>query len=244
MFNLKSKKSKVTFFTDNEFLINSPDLWPQPASKFFPEWFKKVHKGDVSVEMFDEWTQTRNIRNCPVLAEYLTQGYIIPMWCDTRIMVKGDGSWQVITPSDEFEWDSHGEHQFINFIPETDQKKKGMATLKAICPWNVKLEDGYSLYQNQMYYHYNDDWEILPGSIKCDLWPDINQQVVIKKIDKEIFIPRGAPFVWYVPYKREKYDLEVKFTGDEEKNHINRARAFIATNFQNGYKKLISKYEK
>jgi hypothetical protein len=238
LFFKEKESSKVTFFTDNDELMSRPDLHPQPASKFFPEWFKKVKSGNVSLASN---INEKNIKNCPVFAEYLTQGYVIPMWCDTLIMLNTKaGEFQWKTPSSEYKWDYHSHDQFLNHIPISEEKRKTSFVGKTICPWMVKLEKGYSLYQMHQYYNFNEDWEVLPGSIKSDNWPVINQQVFIKTPDKEIFIPAGTPFAWYIPYKREKYNLEVKISGDEEINHVNLAVGFLNSHFKNAYKKLNS----
>jgi len=237
------KKPVVKFWTENELLLQQKDLWPQPASKFFPEWFKKI-KPTVRPTLEGK----RTIRDCPVFAEYLTQGYIIPMWCDTILKFNSnDRTWQWNTSAfvprkGISSWDDHDDSQYIDFIPV--ENKENMVVLKAICPWHVKVSKGYSLYQQQMYYHYNSDWEILPGSIHSDLYHEINQQVLIKKADKEIFIPRGAPFVWYIPYKREKYNLQVVKQGEEEYLDYIKGQGSISSHLLNGYKKLVRKNRK
>ena len=33
---------KITFATDNKYLLDFPELYPQPARNFVPEWYTKV----------------------------------------------------------------------------------------------------------------------------------------------------------------------------------------------------------
>ena len=44
-------------------------LWPQPASNFFPEWFKNVPRN------IDKDPSKPTIRKCPVFPEFMTTGY-------------------------------------------------------------------------------------------------------------------------------------------------------------------------
>ena len=236
----KKDNPKVEFFTQYEPLLETPELHPQPASKFFPEWFKQI-SSEKKQSIADDVRISGTIRDCPVFAEYLTQGYVIPLWCDTIIYCSSNGEWKVNTPISDYKWEHHSPAQFSNFIPEIENKSN-YTTLKAVCPWHVKTSKNYSLYQMEMFYHYNQDFKILPGSIKTDSWADINQQVLIMHKDKEIFIPRGTPFAWYIPFKRQKYDFIVSGMNEDNRKHLNSAIGAMNSKFVGGYKMLTKRF--
>ena len=104
--------------------------------------------------------------------------------------------------------DVHPNAQYINFLPEHERERLA-TTLKFICPWRIKTPPGWSCYQMPLYYHFQD-WSVLLGSIRTDTHYEINTQVAFPKslIGKEILIPRGTPWAWYVPYKRQTLGLE------------------------------------
>ena len=226
----RNDEVEVEWWSDVD-ALNDPSLdflRPQKASKFFPEWFKKV-------QATKENRGVGNIKNCPVFPEYLTQGWIIPMWCDSELFVKDD-EWNWKTPSDAFRWEMHSPNQFLHWLPE-QQQKDYIWTWKAKCPWKVKTPKGYSMYQVNPFYHFHD-WTILPGSIRTDFHFEVNQQVLVPKSykGKTLLIERGTPFAWYIPYKRTKYK-EIFVPYDEERKRMEGASWLnIFTSFKNAYK--------
>ncbi|SVD15174.1 uncharacterized protein METZ01_LOCUS368028, partial [marine metagenome] len=54
---------------------------PVPASKFWPEWFKK-HPG---TRPGFEGKDSRTVKSCPGILDVINMGYIIPLWCDYKV---------------------------------------------------------------------------------------------------------------------------------------------------------------
>ena len=234
----KNDEVEVEWWSDVD-ALNDPSLdylRPQKASKFFPEWFKRVQSSK-------EVRGSGNIKNCPVFPEYLTQGWIIPMWCDSELYF-GDDGWKWNTPTDAFRWDMHSHDQFLDWLPKEQQEQYGWVW-KPHCPWKVKTPKGYSMYQVTPFYHFQK-WTILPGSIRTDFHYELNQQVLFPKefYNKEILIERGTPFGWYIPYKRTKYK-ETFVPYDEERKRMQSASWLnIFTSYRDGYKKRVKMEDK
>jgi hypothetical protein len=232
-FKKKSNDNLVKIFTENKGISQIPEAQPRPAYHFFPNWFKNVPK-------FTEHENSKGtIKNCPVFAEYLTQGVVIPMWCDTKISVDENGNTNIESALREMRWEQHPDFQYLDFLPES-ANANNYVTLKAICPWFIKTPAGFSSYQNQMYYHFNDNYQILPGSIHTDYHHEINLQILVKK-GTEFIIERGTPFAWYVPYKREKLDYVSRLATIEDSLDIKRSLYDIRSKFSNAYKERIKK---
>lgn len=234
MFNLfKKNNPKVTFFTEVEGLIESSPI--VPLMNHIPHWFKSI-KPDI-----DKTSST--IKRCPSFIDFFKKGYVINMWCDLYLNVKNtkDGmrfEWK--TPDEQFSFDTHAHEQFLEHTPYHIQEKTKFI-LKPVCPWNVKTEKGYSLYQFPMYYSYNPIFEVLPGIIHSDIYYTINQQMCIMK-EGEYFIEKGTPLAAYIPFKREDYNFEMKFKDKELTHDLKVEKRFIKSKFKNrftNYKKYM-----
>ena len=71
-----TKQTKVTFFTNYEELKES--LPPVPASKFWPEWFKKQKTPEVQMSQeLEDRGGPKTVKSCPGILDVLNQGYII-----------------------------------------------------------------------------------------------------------------------------------------------------------------------
>ena len=86
----KDEKPLVEWWTTVEGLTELKHCCPRPAAEFFPDWFKKTPA------MFDhpDPNQTEKnkstIKKCPAIPELLTQGYVLPMWCDVVLSADKD----------------------------------------------------------------------------------------------------------------------------------------------------------
>jgi hypothetical protein len=50
-------------------------------------------------------------------------------------------------------------------------------------------------------------------------------------LKKEIFIPRGTPLAHYIPFKREKVDLEIRYATEKDKEQIAAHQLNLTTKF-------------
>ena len=232
---LKKKTPTIEFWTPITGLADIEECRPRPAKYFMPEWLKNIPAAN------HDDRSLKTIKHCPVIPEFLTQGYIIPMWCDSILKVgNSDNEWSWKTASDEFSWEIHSDEQFINHLPKHE---KNNLIFKPICPWYVKTFKGYSVYQLPLLYHFNKDFKILPGSIRSDMYFEINQQVVVKH-NSEIFIPRGTPFAWYIPYKRQEYEMTVSEETPDKKKQLRTSRLNVLSKFTGGYKAMAKNFDK
>ena len=85
----------IEFRTDIEGLEKTQP--PQPANFFMPKWFKTMPSvleqqpepkppnyfgkvGDTAKQFY-----SFTVKKCPAIVDFLTQGYVIPFWCDMLI---------------------------------------------------------------------------------------------------------------------------------------------------------------
>ena len=199
-----------------------------PAKEYVPDWWKKVER------MIDNKLDNKGtVRNCPSFPEYITQGFVVPLWCDLHLEVHHD-SWKWKSPEKLFTFNNHPGEQFRDWLPKHVQDNTSMV-LKPNCPWRVKTPPGWSVWQLPMIYHYNPVFETLPGIIWSDIHHEINQQMLIKQYG-EFFIPRGTPLAMYVPYERNKYTYDVSGPNVKNAAWANTAHLHVRSKFKGGYK--------
>lgn len=211
-----SKLPKIQFISTVEGLADNEECRPRPARENTPSWWKnlpmKIYKHSINDRVIG------NAKNCPAFPDYFNQGYIIPMWVDTILYYDDDGEqWKWKTASDEYEWDTHPNHQLLHDVPLTHNGDKVYHIFKAVSPWRAITPKGWSLIQVPLFYHYENEFVVMPGVIDTDIHSELNQQVMITVNKKEILIKRGTPFVQYIPYKRTKTSLEVRNANAEDK---------------------------
>jgi hypothetical protein len=184
------KSDKIQFISTVEGLETIEECLPRPAKHFIPRWFKDIpNDSPISVKV------------CPSFPDYFSQGYIVPMWSDA--ILKSDGTaWNWRTPHSKFAWDIHGNHQFLDYVDAKFNGVNSQFVFKALCPWRIITPPGWSVLQLPLFYHFNQEWSVLPGVIDTDTHHEINQQVLYHANGEDITINAGDPFVLYIPYKR------------------------------------------
>ena len=207
-----------------------------PAKEYIPDWWKRVERM-INSKVDNKGT----IRNCPSFPEYLSQGFVVPLWCDVHVEIS-DKQFKWKTPEKAFSFSSHSDGQFRDFIPQHVRDNSSMI-LKPACPWRVKTPPGWSVWQLPMYYHYNPIFEVLPGIIWSDIHHEINQQMLIKKYG-EFTIKRGTPLAMYVPYERNKYTYDVSGPNEQNAKWNNESFLQVRTKFKGGYKLHQAKVKK
>lgn len=186
------KSDKIQFISTVEGLESVEECLPKPAKHFIPKWFK-----DIPSYVPDVTT----VKNCPSFPDYFSQGYIIPMWSDVKLQYDlGNWKWEV--PEKSFQWEIHGNNQFLDYVNPSFNGVEGQFIFKALSPWRIITPPGWSVLQLPLFYHFNQEWSVLPGIIDTDIYTQINQQFLYHGKGKKIKINRGDPFVLYIPFKR------------------------------------------
>jgi hypothetical protein len=226
--------SLIKVWTNIPELLDIPECIPQPAHKFLPKWWKDtpVYTKE-NLSFYEKLSDNFTVKKCPAFPEFLYQGIVIPMWCDSYLY-SNKSEWKYKVPSSKFNWAIHKNNQFVDHIPSW-AKDNIVATFKSTCPWYIKTPPGYSVYQLPLFYNFNQNYTVAPGSIQTDKHHQINQQVLFHTKKEEILIPRGEPFVWYIPYKREEFTYSIIGGGEEEKQDLKNSNIHIDTKFSNGY---------
>ena len=230
MFNKKLKN--IEFISTVEGLESIEECLPKPAKYFIPKWFKNIPSENIGT-----------IKSCPGIVDYFSQGYIIPMWCDS-ILQKDENGWRWQTSNDKFSWSIHDNNQFLDYSNIGNFNSENNFIFKTNCPWRIITPPGWSVLQLPLFYNYEQDWSVLPGVIDTDIYTEINQQVLYRANGKEIKIKHGQPLALYIPFKRSnKLKHKVRYKNKKDNLFFEESRLRIASKFHpNGkYRELQRK---
>lgn len=228
---------KIRFVSQVEGLEDIEECRPKPAKHFIPKWFKDIPSNEFAT-----------VKICPSFPDFFSQGYIVPMWCDSTIQYDEEEnvySWK--SSMSETTWASHHKEQFMDYVKPNFNGVPGQFIFKAICPWRVITPPGWSVLQLPLFYHFNQKWSVLPGIVDTDIHSEINQQVLYHGNGESVTIEHGEPFVLYIPFKRSnKLKLEVSAPTKKDKKIFRKHNlTFQTKSFPNGiYRKLQRKRDR
>jgi hypothetical protein len=201
---------------------------PVPMKECIPDWFKNMPKDVPGAEMLHPGTAKR----CPSFIDFFNQGYVIKLWCDLYVDIDDSGNFKIKVPENSYLFETHPNDQFLNYIPD---KKTYSLIIKGVCPWRIETPPGYSVLQLPIFYDFNKDFTVLPGTIWTDIHHEINQQIAFYK-PGEYLIKRGTPLAVYIPFKREKITYTISMLTEEIMLKSQRAYHWWSGKFKNGYR--------
>jgi len=221
--------SKITFISRVQGLEEIEECRPQPAKNFIPNWFKDIPSSDPMT-----------VKSCPSFPDYFSQGYVLPMWSDTRLHYDKDFGPKSEIPNFFPPITGHFDSQFMDYVKPSFQDIDGRFVFKFNCPWQIITEPGWSVLQLPLFYHFNKEFSVLPGVIDTDIHHEINQQVLYHSDKENIVIKRGDPLVLYIPYKRNKTKLDYRFMTKKDDRLLSNKMFQLSTKTITGghYRKL------
>jgi hypothetical protein len=211
----KDNTPEVNFISRMHGLTLLEDCLPKPAQEYIPQWWKDA----PTIKSEKNWNGlvVGNMKVCPSFSDYFTKGYIVPMWVDSHLKYDSEtGEWAWVVADNRFYWESHPNSQYLDYVDHKFLNKSSFYTFKTQLPWNIVTTKGYSLYQLPTFFHFNEDFSVVPGVRDTDVYHEMNIQLLIHSDKKEIFIPRGTPLAQYIPFKREKTKYDIREPNEKD----------------------------
>ncbi len=222
----------------------------KPAKHFMPRWFKDM---DSHIELPANYEKGRKnyfgkkddtakkhtggtVKRCPAIVDLLTEGFIIPMWCD--FLLQRD--------METMEWDNKNFPYGIEFhakeqIYGWDLKKTDFPEgVKFINPWRIYTPPGYSVMFMTPTYQFEKRFTVLPGIVETDTYHHINFPT-IWHTTKDAIIERGTPFIQVIPFKRDEWDLSVEEMNEYDTKNDQIEKAELSTKFKNAYRLITQR---
>jgi hypothetical protein len=211
----KKKKLIVDAFCSEEY-IGAFEYSPiDYASKFYPEWWKKIEKPTY------DWTKmvmSTNMRHCAGIINEYNNGIIIPMWSDLALSVEN-------TPAVGINW----KYQFadrISVIAIHPDKQRGEFKtdcfhFKIISPWLLQSEKNILFQCNVPYYNFNEEmnFTVIPGTVDYFYQNYTNINCFTKPVTSEqqrIFLKSGQPIFHIKPLSDRKIVLKKHLISNSE----------------------------
>jgi hypothetical protein len=176
---------------------------PQPASSCLPDWYKKqTSYMSNKKDPVENGTTTATIKKCIPVFDALTSGYIL--FTPVDIYVK------TVNGSPLYSWP---DLDMVRFHPisqaENHPAQNGFDYAKFSNPWAIKTPKGYStLFAHP--FHRDLPFTILEGVVDTDTYVSpVNFPFVLNDPAWEGLIPAGTPMAQVIPFKREKWKMQM-----------------------------------
>ena len=232
-------RPKIEFFTETEELLEFP---PIPARKALPEWFKQMAPaidlppsnsrfpfGLSRLQRLSNINAT--IRRCPGIISYLSEGYLIPLWSDFLVQVRGQTVYCV--GSNELAHASpHSKNLQYNTMPLPETYLPD--SVKFTNPWKVRTPPGWSVLLSQPFYQFEQRFTAIPGVVDSDVYHHIHVNAFFRKGDMDHQLKMGMPFIHVLPFQRSELEPEVRAMTDADRKRMKRldfkAKRFFGKN--------------
>ncbi|MAS91603.1 MAG: hypothetical protein CMO55_00280 [Verrucomicrobiales bacterium] len=234
-------RARIEFFVEHKHRSLLKLAPPAPATKYIPRWFRGMDTHYNRVTDFQTFPkelkirQNSTVKQCPAIIDFLRTGYVLPLWCDYSITFRKDGTFSWQTPNEEFALLSHPRKQY-----ETMPNEGFKAEVKFVSPWYCRTSPGYSIRVLPCYYHFDHLWAAMPGIVHSDQHHTTHINALFQMEEGQIILPRGTPMAYIVPFRRERYDLDIHEASAEDVDLIDEyqavARRFISGS--NGYQNV------
>lgn len=216
------KKQQITF--SKVIKEVSDEYAPQPASKFIPEWYKKI---ETRFPIEKKPNSLSTIKKCIPVLDSITAGYIIVSPCDIYVSIK-DG---------EINYESS--LNIIHFHPKKQAYNHPQGNMyqypKWLNPWAIKTPKGYSTYFKPLAHNPNPWFEILEGFVDTDTYSaSVNFPFVLKDTTFEGIIPAGTPIAQAIPIKRDSWKMKIV----ENNEHLS-ITSLLNSRFFDRYKNIF-----
>lgn len=209
---------------EKEYQILSELYPPIPANKFLPEWYKKQSFSNEEKEFFKDTTKEESsnthAKNCPAIQYQITNGFIIPAWCDIWIVQVDEfnykwkiavGGLDYVNKTGQKFLQQHlvGQDEFMDLnVPK-------LGVLKLISPYLITAPKGYGVRFDDPFFHHRRNIKLIPGSVDMDIWHQVNfpfeYYYSLESVEnKKIIVRAGEPLIMATPYKKGDQHCNLK----------------------------------
>ena len=208
----KSNTKNIDFIcSDKAVLKNFPIV---PAKDCLPTWYSNLKATEDNVP---------TIAGCWPVRDIITAGYIIKNVHEQELISEHDIGSDTENVERIFPVERIGEfmelqsqytvpnafHTHKQCPVELDGKKKGY--VKITIPWKIKTPPGYSCLFVQPFWHFEEEFVIMPGIIDTDEFDlsQLNFPCYLK--DPVKLLKPGEPLVQVIPFKREEWTHTIRY---------------------------------
>lgn len=219
---------KIKYIVTNDIYLQAKELLPQPVKNYIPSWINNVKISYDTDSMLDNWQRRlKNIRSCPSFIDIYKEGYVLLAPTDIRIAYdKKQDTWFWRTPYDlEDNYITfHDNEQMVNYLPSTSKTR---IIFKVNMPMFLNVPKGYNMRVMPIPFTYNNDWSASPGVFNPNKVNQVNILIEYTSDKDEILIKQGTPLAVHIPYKKEKFNLNIEQYKPKKHNKIKYANTLL-----------------
>ncbi len=233
-----SNKKEIEFICGDKSVLNNFPI--VPAKDCLPEWYSKLNATE---------NDTPTIAGCWPVRDIVTAGYIIKNVHEQELIAETDVSTNEehvdrVVPVERIGQFMEMQNQMTT--PEAfhthsqcpvhiDGKKKSY--VKISLPWKIKTPPGYSCLFVQPFWHFEEEFVIMPGIIDTDEFDlsQLNFPCYLK--DPVKLLTPGEPLVQVIPFLREEWKHKLKF---EEPTRQSKMNLFLHNMYKRAFHKKKS----
>lgn len=231
------KKIKFYPFSE-ETLAFAPK--PEPASKFLPDWYKKM-PATVNPEAMSYGQAGSTVKKCMPVFDLMTSGYILSAPCDIFIDATNPEKieWSIPSGILSFQGDMfavHAREQYDKMPINTDIYHKDLIRIFPF--WAVGTPKGYSSIFIHPPYMDSSPLVALQAIVDTDAFvTDGHLSFWVEKDFKGI-IKKNTPLVQVIPFKRESWSKDIR-SAQESEGIFYKQRLRLRSTFANAYKNMF-----
>jgi hypothetical protein len=222
-------KNFVEFYCDKKFEGCIPE--PQINYKNIPEWYSntsmiKRSKCPLKFLHNNQVQKNTNVKGCPGITDFLTYGYTIPAWTNFLIRSVNNQFYINWENNSDIEYTFHEKTQFEGMNEHQVPVYDGFH--KILSPWRIKTSPGISCLVTHPYWNRESRFTTVSAIMHPDVCPMFIKWFfewnynLSEEINYEFqTIRRGHPLIYILPFRREKYKLEIKYQNSDKFVNIN-----------------------
>ena len=213
---------------DKSALTNFPIV---PAKDCLPDWYSKLNTSN-------------SIIDCLPVKDMITAGYIIPNVFEQEIIAEenlstGEEELERVFPVERIGQFMEVQNQFTtpNSFHQHQQcpvhiQGKKKSYIKIAVPWKIKTPPGYSCLFVQPFWHFDQEFVIMPAIIDTDEFDLGELNFPCYLTDPVKLLKPGEPLVQVIPFKREEWKHTLKYQQPT-------SRSKMALFLNNAYKRIV-----
>lgn len=217
----KKKPLTFRFVTSNKsaFLYAKPDK----GTKFFPNWWKDLAKGNRERESMD-------MTHCHGFLDLYKEGIVVPMWSYLKVTVGAKDTstyfWEFADAISQIS--EHPEWQRGSFMPNKEYQH-----VKLLSPWLLECDEDVSvLLLDSFYRDQQDGAATMHGILKPKEMSATNLNLILPRGDqpKTYEFDLGHPIVQIIPLTERDFKIEHVLLSEAEFNDRVPAQLFSKYN--------------
>ena len=227
LFKFKNKKLILHAFATEEDINVYTHFPVTHASKFYPDWWKKLPAGDFD---WKNLSLERSMKNCPGLYTMYKNAAIIPMWSDLALKTDKENYWYQFFDKKSM-CETHHKSQRGEF-------KRDYIHCKLTSPWLFKSDKGVNFLFMEPYWNYPEDkdYEVATGMTEY-YYNRTTNVIVFLSPNKNILIKNNTPIVMIQPISERSLEIKLELVTRVEWDKVKMRNAPVS--WDTGYSNMI-----